>query len=97
MLEKEVEGYLVRQVVKLGGKAYKFSSPSNRSIPDRLCCLPQGLTKYVECKALGKRPTPLQWKVIEYLRSLGHEVLIVDSKEMVDILINMWKEELECL
>ena len=94
MLERDIEKYLVRKVAQLGGKAYKFSSPSNRSVPDRLCCLPRGRVKFVECKASGKKPTPLQAKVIQYLRDLGHEVFVVDSKENVDILINNWREEI---
>jgi len=94
MLERDIEKYLVRRVVWLKGKAYKFSSPSNRSVPDRLCCLPNGKIKFVECKATSKKPTPLQTKVIQYLRSLGNEVFVVDSKEKVDILISMWMEEL---
>ena len=94
MLEKYIESYLVRRVAFLKGKAYKFSSPSNRSVPDRLCCLPHGIKKFVECKATSKKPTPLQAKVIKYLRDLGHEVFVVYSKEKVDILISMWREEL---
>jgi len=97
MLERNIEKYLVTQVTKLGGKAYKFSSPSNRSVPDRLCCLPQGGIKFVECKATGAKPTFLQVKVITYLRSLGGEVFVVDSKEKVDILIKNWKEELNAI
>jgi len=94
MLEKDVEKYLVRRVTWLKGKAYKFSSPSNRSVPDRLCCLPYGKIKLVECKATGKKPTPLQAKTIKDLRDLGNEVFVVDSKEKVDILISTWLEEL---
>jgi len=94
MLEREVEKHLVKQVAKLGGKAYKWSSPANRAVPDRLCYLPKSLLKIVECKATGKSPTPLQWKVIKALRDLGHEVFVVDSKEKVDILYEIWKEEL---
>jgi len=93
MLEKDIEKYLVRRVAWLKGKAYKFSSPSNRSVPDRLCCLPNGNIKFVECKATGKKPTPLQGKTIKYLRDLGNEVFVVDSKEKVDVLISMWMEE----
>ena len=92
MLERDIEKYLVRRVAQLGGKAYKFSSPSNRSVPDRLCCLPQGRVKFVECKATDKKPTPLQAKTITYLRSLSNDVFVVDSKENVDILIEYWKE-----
>ena len=97
MLERDVEGYLVKRVAKLGGKAYKFSSPSNRSVPDRLCCLPNGRIKFVECKAPGKLPSPLQAKVIKYLRSLRNEVFVVDTKEKVDILIENWREELNAV
>jgi hypothetical protein len=94
MLERDIEKYLVYQVAKLGGKAYKFSSPSNRSVPDRLCCLPRGRVKFVECKATGAKPTFLQVKVITYLRDLGNEVFVVDSKEKVNVLIKNWEEEL---
>ena len=93
MLERDIEKYLVRRVAWLNGKAYKFASPSNRSVPDRLCCLPNGRIKFVECKATGKKPTPLQAKVINYLRSLGNEVFVVDSKEKVNMLISAWLEE----
>lgn len=96
MLERDIEQYLVRRVAILGGIAYKFSSPSNRAVPDRLCCLPYGKKKFVECKAPDKKPTPLQAKVIEKLRALGNEVFVVDTKEKVDILINNWREEQKC-
>ena len=94
MLERDIEKYLVQQIAKLGGKAYKWSSPSNRAVPDRLCFLPKGLIKIVECKAPGKEPTPLQSKIHKALRLMGHEVLVIDSKLGVDILIQVVKEEL---
>ncbi|MBU2249818.1 MAG: VRR-NUC domain-containing protein [Gammaproteobacteria bacterium] len=94
MLEHDVESHLIKRVKQLGGKAYKWSSPSNRAVPDRLCCLPKAMLKLVECKAFGKTPTPLQAKVHKSLRELGYEVFVVDSKEKVDILYDMWKEEL---
>ena len=97
MLERDIEDYLVKKVAQLGGKAYKWSSMSNRAVPDRFCCLPHGRIKLVECKAPGKVPSPLQTKVIKYLRGLGAEVFVVDTKEKVDILYNMWKEELNDL
>ena len=68
MLERDVEKYLVRQVKSLGGKAYKFSSPSNKAVPDRICCFPGNRIKFVELKASGKVPTPLQYKVHKDLR-----------------------------
>lgn len=94
MLERDIEKYLVQEVAKIGGKAYKWQSPSNRAVPDRLCSLPFDLTKYVECKAPGKKPTPLQLKVHKDLRSRGHEVAVIDSKADVDTLIEIWREEI---
>lgn len=92
-LERDVEGHLVKEVAKLGGKAYKFSSPSNRSVPDRLCCFQQGRLVFVECKAPGKKPTPLQWKVIKFLRDLGFNVLVIDTMAKVDIFIQMERRD----
>ncbi len=95
MLEQTIEQYLVKRVKELGGKAYKFSSPSNKAVPDRLCCFPKGIIVFVECKAPGKVPTPLQKKVHRNLRKLSHEVLVIDTKEKVDIMCEIIKEELK--
>jgi hypothetical protein len=93
--EKDVEKYFNQEVAKLGGKSYKWVSVNNRAVPDRIVFLPEGLLKIVEFKAPGKRPTPLQEKVHKYMRSLGHEVFVVDSKFKVDIVIENWREEIE--
>jgi len=95
MLENTVEKLLVKRVKQLGGKAYKFSSPSNKAIPDRLCCLPRGRIIFVECKAPGKTPTPLQWKVIRFLQGLGFEVLVIDTLVKVEIFYEILKEDLK--
>ena len=88
MLERDIEKYLVRKIAQLGGKAYKFSSPNNRAVPDRLCVVPKDMF-FVELKAPGKVPTPLQFKVHKYLRELGQKVFVIDSKEGVDDLCYM--------
>ena len=41
MLEKEIEKILVTEVKKLGGKAYKFVSPGNSGVPDRIVIFPK--------------------------------------------------------
>lgn len=85
--ERDVEKYFVRQVAKVGGKAMKWSSPSNNGVPDRIVFLKYPLgpsVLFVELKAPGKKPTPLQQKVHEELRALGEKVYVVDSKAAVD-------------
>ena len=93
--ERDIEEYLVKQVAKLGGKCYKWQSMNNKAVPDRLCFFPKGVFVIVECKAPGKTPTPLQYKVIRSIRLMDHEVLIIDSKEMVDIFVESVKEVLD--
>ena len=83
MRESEIEKKLVIHIKKLGGIAYKFSSPNRKSVPDRLCVMPNGRAFFVELKAEGKAPTPLQHHEHELLRSLGHTVLVIDNLEDV--------------
>ena len=79
MKESDLEKKLVSHITKLGGIAYKFSSPNRKSVPDRLCIMPNGRVFFVELKAPGKAPTPLQLHEHEILRSLGHTVLVIDN------------------
>ena len=91
MREKDVEEYLRDQVKALGGKAYKFVSPGNAGVPDRMVCLPGGGVAFVELKAPGKKPTPLQEAQHRKMRNLGLSVFVLDSKLGVDLFINMVK------
>ena len=88
MLEKEIEKYLRDKIKNLGGIAYKFISPGNNGVPDRLICLPTGKAIFMELKAPGKEPKPHQNLQINRLRNLGFDVRIIDSKQKVDEFIN---------
>lgn len=46
-IEKDVEQYLCKRVKEMGGKAYKFVSPGNAGVPDRLVVVPTGLESLV--------------------------------------------------
>ena len=48
MLEKEIERKLTEAVKRIGGKAYKFISPGNDGVPDRLIVMPEGRIIFVE-------------------------------------------------
>jgi hypothetical protein len=84
--ERAIEKYLADQVKRHGGRSYKWSSPSHRGVPDRLVLFPNVIVS-VEVKALGKKPTKLQAYEHRVLRDLGMPVVVVDSKNGVDILI----------
>ena len=97
MSEKEIENYLVRKIKKKKGIAYKFTSPGNSGVPDRLCLLPNGKIFFVELKSPGKKPRALQVNQITKIMSLGQRVYVVDSKEKVDEVLETelsnWKED----
>lgn len=79
--ERDVERALIRQVRKAGGLCLKFVSPGWDGAPDRVCLWPGGRITFVELKAPGKKPRPLQIRRIAQLRELGFEVTVVDSLE----------------
>jgi hypothetical protein len=92
MRESAIEAYLRDKVREIGGKAYKFISPGNSGVPDRLVLLPAGRCIFIELKAPGKEPTAMQGLQHRKIRELGFTVLIIDSKEKVDEFINAHRE-----
>lgn len=92
MKEKNIEHYLRDEIKAIGGRAYKFVSPGNAGVPDRLILLPKSRVVFAELKAPGKEPTNLQNAQIKRLRVLGFSVFVVDSKPGVDELVSFCRE-----
>ena len=88
MLEREVEKALVHQVRKAGGIAPKLTSPANAGMPDRLVILPQGKVCFIEVKAPGKKPRPLQVRQMARLTNLGCMVRTLDHPNQIQELIH---------
>ena len=84
MLEKHIEVYLVRRVKELGGMAYKFTSPAHRGVADRVVCLPDGSTWFVELKAPGGRLSELQKIFQSDMARMNQKYACLWSKEHVD-------------
>lgn len=83
MREKIVEQHLVKAVKSSGGIAPKLVSPGFDGMPDRLVLLPGGKIGFVEVKAHGKEPRPLQVARHGLLRRLGFKVYILDDLEQI--------------
>lgn len=77
MLEREIEKKLVDGVRKLEGRAYKFVSPGNDGVPDRIVVLPQRVPKFIELKTEYGRLSDLQKVQIKRLRNLGQDVRVL--------------------
>jgi hypothetical protein len=85
MLEKEIEKYFVWSVEFMGGKAYKFKSPSNRGVSDRIAALPNGTTWFVELKRpKGGKLSPLQVIFRDEVLDLRQSYALLDTKEKID-------------
>jgi hypothetical protein len=84
MLERDIERYLVRRVEALGGRAYKFVSPGRAGVADRIVCLPNGQTWFVEVKTEGGRLSALQKVFAEDMMRLNQRYVVVWNKEQVD-------------
>lgn len=84
MLEKDIEKKLVAEVRKMGGIAPKFVSPGLDGMPDRLVLLPKGKVAFIEVKAPGKKPRPLQVRRINGLKKLGFNCYVIDDRKQID-------------
>ena len=79
MREKETEKKLTQAVKNMGGIAVKFVSPGFDGMPDRIVLLPGGHMAFVEVKAPGRKPRPLQTARHRLLLALGFKVYVLDD------------------
>lgn len=85
--EKYIEKKLVEKVKKLGGRAYKFVSPGNAGVPDRLVILPDNKVGFVEVKRQNGRLSRLQENQIRFLKSLGCKTFVLWNIDEIDQII----------
>lgn len=83
MREKQIEHALVMAVKAAGGMCPKLVSPGTDGMPDRMILLPKGHIGFVEVKAPGKKPRPLQERRHKQMRELGFKVFILDGREQI--------------
>lgn len=83
MREKTIEQKLIKAVKNAGGIAPKMVSPGFDGMPDRIVLLPEGKIGFVEVKAPGKKPRPLQAARHGLLRRLGFKVYVLDDPEQI--------------
>lgn len=77
MKESEIEKILVQNVKRVGGRAYKFVSPGNDGVPDRLVLLPYGRAVFAELKTETGKLSDLQRMQLKRIRALGQETAVI--------------------
>lgn len=86
--EKEIEKKLAEAVWDAGGLALKFVSPGWSGAPDRIVLLPGGKAGFVEVKAPGKKPRPLQIRRKKQLEQIGCKVFVLDDPGLIGGIID---------
>lgn len=77
MRESEIEKILVNEVRRLGGRAYKWVSPGNDGVPDRIVIFPGRPPIFMELKTDTGKLSALQSVQIKRLKDLGQPVEVV--------------------
>lgn len=89
MNEHHIEQALKHSVEAAGGICWKLVSPGTNGVPDRICIM-HGRVVFVELKAPGRQPRPIQHRRMKQLTDHGMSVLVVDStdgiREVLDAL-----------
>jgi hypothetical protein len=82
--EAEIEKYFCCAVASIGGKTFKFKSISQRGVADRIACLPNGDTWFLEIKRpKGGVLSPLQELFSEEMWSVKQKYACLWTKEDV--------------
>jgi hypothetical protein len=84
MKEKIVENHFIWAVERIGGKTYKFTSPGRKGVADRIACLPDGSTWFVELKTKGGRLSALQKMFMSDMALLNQRYACLWTIEQVD-------------
>ena len=93
MRESFIEEKLTKAVRQNGGVCWKFTSPGTAGVPDRIILMPEGRIAFVEVKAPGEKPRPLQQSRHRLLRRLGFKVYVLDTLEDIEKIISELKND----
>lgn len=79
MRESAIEKAIGQYARENGWAVYKFTSPAHKGVPDRIFINPQGVACFLEIKAPGQEPEPLQYRELRKLTERGTPAGWADS------------------
>lgn len=87
MKENKIEKKFRDGILSIGGLCYKFVSPGNTGVPDRIVILRTGKVIFVELKTKYGRLSPIQKRQLQRLNARkAQSAVIRGEKEMNDFL-----------
>ena len=94
MREADIEKNLRLRLQKAGCLFYKFVSPGNNGVPDRIAILPGGKIYFVELKTEKGRLSEIQKWVQDILKSLGCNVRTIYGIDDAHCFVEMVRAQL---
>ena len=79
---------------KRSGRAFKWVSPGNDGVPDRIVVLPGYPAVFVELKTITGRLTSLQRVQLKRLKDMGQAVRVLHGEHEVKLFLEECKEKL---
>lgn len=95
MREEQIEAKLRESIKAMGGVAYKFTSPGNIGVPDRVILLPGGRVWFVELKTDTGRMTANQARQAYRIRQTGCNVCTLYGIDQVNAFLAERRAELD--
>lgn len=84
MKESQLEQKLTSMVKSYGGLSYKFTSPGNIGVPDRIVIKPNGEVWFIELKTKTGRLSKMQEYQLNRLREHGCNAVVLFGSEEVE-------------
>lgn len=84
MLEKHIERKLGEAIRKREGLYFKFVSPGNAGVPDRIAILPGGRIYFIELKTDTGQVSALQARQLSRLRAVGADARVLHGPDEVN-------------
>jgi hypothetical protein len=95
MRESALEKKLIQAVKQLGGFSYKFVSPTNRGVADRIVCFPRGYICFVELKSEQGKLSPLQEVFKNDMLKLEQCYYLIQSLTDLEYFVSYWHNKLD--
>ena len=92
MNETSVERRLLWVIARMGGTTWKFTAPGRKGVADRVVCLPDGNTWFVELKSPTGKLSALQVLFAAEMKRLNQRYACVSSVEEADAFETLSKQ-----
>ena len=86
-MERDIEKRLTTEIKNMGGRSYKWVSPGNAGVPDRIVLLPGGRIWFIELKTETGKTSRLQEAQIRLLSRMGFDVRVLHGLAEVEAFI----------